>query len=209
MLILFALATPWAANSLTLSLEQKRTNPLSCSDHSFMRPIVVLGGGTNGFSESSSPYDILKAASLKRALEAADLYRPGQHFFLLGGGLQQYKEADLMAEILLARGVPAKQLTLENSSLSTKENARELKHIFNANKLDPRITLLSSATHIPRASKTFEKHGFQVCHHAVDFKYSESTMPHNMLPYVDALEKSSIALHEYIGLAYYWLTDDV
>ncbi len=207
--LLLLLATPWAANYLTLSLEGKRVNQAWCQTAIPARPIVVLGGGTNGFSNSDSPYDLLKIASVKRALEAAALFHGSEQFFLLGGGLQEHKEADLMAAILISKGVPQERITLENHSLSTKENASALRKIFDNEGLDNKITLLSSATHIPRASKTFEKLGFKVCHHAVDFMYAESTFPHNMLPYVDALKKTSVAMHEFIGTAFYWLKNDI
>ena len=201
-------SSPMFANFLVHTLEQARQNPYWCDSKKTALPIVVLGGGKNDYVSSTSVYDILQPASIRRVAGAADIANDHTQFYLLGGGTGRYKEAELMAQVLIDRGVPIERIVQERNSLSTMENAQQLARLLAPSDQLTRVALVTSSLHVPRASRVFERAGFEVCHYATDVRYAKATLPVSLLPYVGALSKSTEALHEYIGYFYYWLNEE-
>jgi uncharacterized SAM-binding protein YcdF (DUF218 family) len=63
---------------------------------------------------------------------------------------------------------------------------------------------VTSAFHMPRAAGLFERQGFDVVRFAVDYRVEErQTTPMTFMPDADALDKSSDAIRELLGRAYY------
>ena len=73
-----------------------------------------------------------------------------------------------------------------------------------------RIILITSAFHMKRAKRIFERNGFTVAPFPVDFKTngqwggSSLKNPLNYIPTASGLRKSTSALHEYMGRTLYW-----
>lgn len=189
------------ANRLVLKLENARLNPASCSE-SHPAPLVVLGGGIDYYVPSDSPYEVLKPDSLIRILRAPEFASANTRYYLLGGGNDERKLAQLMKHVLMEKQVDSSKITTETSSTSTYENAQALRMILPPNQT-PKITLLTSMLHVKRAAATFEKQGYTVCHIGVDTQYSIPKAPVSLLPYLSGLQKSTLALHEWIALLVY------
>ena len=92
------------------------------------------------------------------------------------------------------------------ASVKTAEEARVV-----AAQLPPRSTvvLVTSAFHLPRAKRLFERQGLQVLPFPVDFQARGAWAGHpladplNWIPSADGLERSSRALREAIGRTLY------
>jgi len=207
--ILLLFSAPKFANFLVWHMENSRQNPEYCKQGANAHPIVVLGGGTRNTVGAVNAYDILTPASLRRVMGALDIARIDSQFYLLGGGFEKYKEADQMAKVLVSMGVSEEKITVDRLSTSTMGNARALTALLHPNNglnsQGTRITLVTSALHVARASKIFEQQGFEVCHYATDTRYQDTSFPVNLMPFTGALHKSSETFREYIGTAYFEL----
>ncbi len=108
--------------------------------------------------------------------------------------------ARVYAHELQRLGIPSGDMLLETRSMNTRQNAQfsvPLLHAF-----DPdRIVLVTSAMHMPRARRSFEHYGLKV--HPVRAGYLR--VPRVYLPKAWNLALTDLALHEYLGMAYYRL----
>jgi uncharacterized SAM-binding protein YcdF (DUF218 family) len=104
---------------------------------------------------------------------------------------------------------------LESTSRNTYENGVNSHEIL-AKEGIKRILLVTSATHMPRAVRVFERQGLEVIPAPTDFlvtraewQYLREAGPHtqliNLLPSAGNLELTTRALKEYIGIAVYKL----
>lgn len=99
--------------------------------------LVVIGGG---------------GGQHERALKAAQLFRDhaAPRVIITGEGDDQVNR-----HVLIANGVPANDIEVENKSTTTRENAKFTGKILNAEKVRTAI-LVTSWYHARRAEKTFE-----------------------------------------------------
>ncbi len=98
-------------------------------------------------------------------------------------------------------GVPMPNIRLSALVENTADEAREVAKLLGNKK---RIILVTSAFHMPRAASLFERQGFDVVRFAVDYQVGErQTTPMTFMPDADALDKSSAAIRELLGRAYY------
>lgn len=206
------------AMSVARSLEWQYTPPASFAD---AQAIVVLGGGTRGQSLPRPMHEMNEAGD--RLLYALRLYRAGvAPTILLSGGRAAYDspdagppEAESMADILTAAGIPPDALILESASHNTYENAVESKKLLAAAGAE-RIVLVTSALHMPRAAAIFRKQGMEVIPAPTDYLVTEadweyylrpdlSVQVFNLIPSADDLHLTSQAIKEMIGIGVYWL----
>ena len=98
-------------------------------------------------------------------------------------------------------GVPMPSIRLTAPVENTADEAREVAKLVGNKK---RVILVTSAFHMPRAASLFERQGFDVVRVAVDYRVEErQTTPMTFMPDADALDKSSDAIRELLGRAYY------
>jgi len=176
--------------------------------------IVVLGGGVQA-PDAGRPQAELDSTSLYRCLHAVQLYRQGPPcLVLVSGGKPDAASpgpacADLMAVLLVELGVRPTDVIVENVSRTTYENAVLSRRILQERHIDE-VVLVTEATHLPRAVLCFHKEGIAVvpsgCHYqATAFKGSL----YDFLPSPVALGGCETASHEWIGLAWYWLSGKI
>jgi uncharacterized SAM-binding protein YcdF (DUF218 family) len=182
--------------------------------------IVVLGGGTGS---AQYPREIVElSGAADRMFYASWLYHQGvaPRLLLTGGnipwlGVQETKSAENMAFVMQMLGVPEQVLLLETASLNTFENAVFSKAILDQEGVS-RIVLVTSAMHMPRSVKIFEAQGFDVIPAPTDFAVSQAgwdrlwkpdlvTQIFHVLPNVDNLSATTLALKEYLGMLVYSL----
>ena len=113
-------------------------------------------------------------------------------------------EADAMLQFLVDLGVPADRVLLEGRSRTTYENARETEQLLAAKGIE-RVLLVTSALHMRRAEATFRAAGVDVVPAPTDFEVvtERSSTMLDYLPDASALEGSSRAFKEYLGLLVY------
>lgn len=169
--------------------------------------IVLLGGATSAAYPPLRPHPDLGDAT-DRIWHAARLYKQGiaPKIIISGGrspGMETradiQTEAQVMRMLLLDLGVPDSALVLEEESRTTRENAEKTKALLN----NQRVALVTSAFHMPRSMKTFEKAGLNVDAYPTDFRVAPKVLPlwDRLLPKAGNLEQSEIAIKEYVALA--------
>lgn len=168
--------------------------------------IVLLGGATSPASPPNRPHPDLGDAA-DRIWHSARLYKQGiaPKIIISGGrspGMELRSdvqtEAQAMRLLLIDLGVPEQALILEDASRTTRENAEKTKALIG----DRRIALVTSAFHMPRSVKTFERAGLTVDAYPTDFRVAPEVSPlwERLLPKAGELEKSEMAIKEYIAL---------
>jgi uncharacterized SAM-binding protein YcdF (DUF218 family) len=173
--------------------------------------IVVLGGGFEGaVNLARGGYEMNSGGD--RFVEAAILARrhPGAKIVVTGGTgaliLLGEGDADTAPRLLTALGVEPNRLVLENKSRNTHENAVFTKELVTP---EPGETwlLVTSAFHMPRSMGLFRKAGFDVLPWPVDYRTSGAEGFGLFRDNVnDAVQNTTIALREWIGLLAYWLS---
>jgi uncharacterized SAM-binding protein YcdF (DUF218 family) len=132
-----------------------------------------------------------------RAWEAIRLYQQNKNLKIITSGysLIGASDAQITAKMLEDAGVKKEQIFSQNKAKDTKEEAIALKKRI---KNKPFI-LVTSAYHMPRAMKLFQKEGLNPipapCND--DYLYDKSII------HAKQIRKTEQALHEYIGLL--WL----
>ena len=159
--------------------------------------IVVLGGGAYNSGH-------LKSSSFKRLITGFLLHRRSGKPLVLSGGaaLGNIPEAKAMRDLLLEFGVEEKDIYADLRSRDTHENAKYVRKICSRIGCKS-ITLVTSAFHMRRAKKIFEKMGFEVQPYPTDFKFEGVYNLYSIFPKYGVFYDSSMAVREYLGILYY------
>jgi uncharacterized SAM-binding protein YcdF (DUF218 family) len=167
--------------------------------------IVVLSGDVYSAAPEYGG-DTVGPLTLMRLRYGAWLHRKtGAPLLVTGGRLQpEYRPlGDMMAEILRDElGVPVRWV--ESESRNTAANARRSAKLLREAGVT-RILLVTSATHIPRAREVFAAEGLDVVPAPTGVTKADPVTPGDFLPRSGALVESTLALHEWIGRAWYWI----
>jgi uncharacterized SAM-binding protein YcdF (DUF218 family) len=206
-------STPLFADWLRLSLEA-RYPPVAVDAMPAADIIVVLGGGVDAPFPPRLQPDLGAAAD--RVWHGARLYHAGKApRVVVSGGMVPWKaggdmsEATSMQQFLRALGVPADAIQSEPGSATTRENALETARLLAAGAgegaVPVNVILVTSALHMRRALASFRAVGIDAVPAATDHEVVKDgpLTPLDLLPSAGALEASSRALKEYLGLWVY------
>ncbi len=173
--------------------------------------IVVLGGSIDADVSAARGVAVVRGAA-DRIVAAAALARqyPDARIVFTGGSSNLIendpREADFAAEIFERLGVRRERLTIERRSRNTEENAEFTKAIA-APKNGERWLLVTSAYHMPRSVGLFRKAGFAVEPYPVDWRVgSRADLLQFSAVAIEGLQRTGLAVHEWIGLLAYRLT---
>lgn len=173
--------------------------------------IVVLGGSIDADVSAARGVAVVRGAA-DRIVAAAALARqyPDARVVFTGGSSNLIendpREADYAAEIFERLGVRRERLTIERRSRNTEENAEFTKAIA-APKNGERWLLVTSAYHMPRSVGLFRKAGFAVEPYPVDWRVgSRADLLRFSAIAIEGLQRTGLAVHEWIGLLAYRLT---
>ena len=194
-------STPIASYLLQSNLESDYP-PLPIGVVPNANAIVVLGGAV-GSPTVAFPYAHLGSAA-DRVWHAARLYKAGKApWILLSGGadltIAQESEAKAMAGFIEDLGAPSSVLILEEQSRTTSQNAAFSAVLLREKHIN-HILLVTSALHMERAKRLFEKQGLQV--EAIATDYEATVRPVGLLaylPHAEALSNSARAMKELAG----------
>jgi len=171
--------------------------------------IVVLGGAMSYVRPSGVPISEWGDA-IDRVFGGIALAREGRAPRLIFSGGSWIGQEGLPSEGAVARqlalefGLPADRVEVSPQALNTQQEAEAIRKMFSSPR--PKIILVTSAFHIPRAVVTFETEGFEVIPHPVDFRAPvQRGALMSWLPSIGALEKSDTVIREALGRAYYRL----
>jgi uncharacterized SAM-binding protein YcdF (DUF218 family) len=177
--------------------------------------IVVLGGAIDLDLSAATGAAVFSRAA-DRIVAAAALARqyPNARIVFSGGNANlvsdsSAKEADYALSVFESLGIAKARLTLERGSRNTLENAEFSRAIANP-KDGERWLLVTSAFHMPRAVGLFRKAGFVVEPYPVDWRVGSAA---NLMRFsqiaVEGLDRTDIAVREWMGLAAYWATGKI
>lgn len=205
--LFLGLTTPLGANLLVRTieatpLEGARDMQAACPDS---RILVFLSGGVRRPAGDAGDFGALTAETIDRVLALqADALPPGITLVVSGGGPFRVPEAEIIAGLMQRLDVEPARLLLETASTSTRTSAGEVARLLPAE--SRKIILATSALHLPRASWTFRKAGFEVCPWPLNSRYVPVRSPAGFWPQSTALDKAESALYELLGQLYYRLT---
>ena len=112
-------------------------------------------------------------------------------------------EGQVLAKFAEDFGIPSSQIIVTDDVENTRDEAKAVREILTKNNTN-KVILVTSAFHMPRASKLFLKEGIEVQTYPVDFKAGISNItPMDFLPSADAFFGFQYSLRELIGRAYY------
>jgi len=203
---LWIASTPAFAHWLADRL-QRENPPRAAADLPNADAIVLLGGFVRQPLPPRVAPDLTEAAD--RAVEAAGLFHAGKapRIVVSAGNVWRNAvtpEAELIADLLGKFGVPRDALVLETESRNTHENAANTARIFSENGWATGL-LVTSGLHMERARAAFRKAGLDLTPAPADIvsRLPEVPVPLDVLPNVDALDRTTNAIHELVGLLVY------
>ncbi len=166
-------------------------------------PIVVLSGGH--VPDPTVPLTSqISRSSLVRLIEGIRLHQalPGSILVLSGGPVSHsVPEAETMAEVAQSIGVNRADIVVETVSRNTAEHAEQLQGLLG----EERFILVTSAVHMPRTMRLFEKWGMRPTPAPTDHlvvKVRRRFSPYMLIPAAGGFTYASTAIHEYLGLAW-------
>lgn len=217
-LIWAALAVLWLASTPIISalgfraVEGWAERRLS-TDVPLADAIVVLSDG--GRVVAPGPAAISESGDPDRFYGGMELFRAGKAPLLVftGGWAPWEANAPLEGEILkkyaIAWGVPPERVITTGLVTNTADEAQAVATLLRERQTNaPRVLLVTSAFHMPRAQRLFEGTGLAVTPFPVDFQVSEAGVLSviDFVPSAGALERTQTAVREVYGRLFYALT---
>ena len=115
-------------------------------------------------------------------------------------------EAETLKEYLLFSGVVDSDIILESSAKNTHQNATFTKQLLEEMKLEnKKLILITSAYHINRAKRCFDKVGVKTTPFPTDYCSTDENNWGMLAPSIKALSFSGTLLHELFGMVTYKL----
>lgn len=189
--------SPLAA--VLLSVQERRYAVLKALPPDVATIIVLGAGGTP--EVGLSVYQRLGSSVLQRCLEGVRIWKLDQTRLLVfssRGSAGYPSQASMYADLAIAQGVdPARIFLLENG-FNTESEALDFKKSFPDEKS---IILVTSASHLRRASRIFSNHGLTVTPAPADFKIliHPGGTRYSFLPSATGLDYWNILIHEWLG----------
>ena len=199
------LATPLAADLLAGVLERRaETWPPPPRWSQAPDVIVVFAGGMEGQKVEGGA---LSRASQERLITAlAALRRWPDARLLVSGGQPSpgaVTAAGLMADQAVRLGVDPLRIIVEDRARNTWENALETRNILEREGLK-RPALVTSAVHMLRSRAALRRVGIPSRPVASPAPARLTWNVGDLLPGARALDRSTSAVHEMLGLVWYW-----
>jgi uncharacterized SAM-binding protein YcdF (DUF218 family) len=175
--------------------------------------IVLLGGFTRPAIPPRQYIEI--GCGGDRLLHAVRLYKEKKASVIIctGGKIPFLldfpgSEAACMANLLKEFwGIDSSSIIVEDKAQNTHDHALRVAAVLKQHGLKKDIILVTSAFHMFRTMKIFKKYDFTVFPAPSGF-FEESSIKFSlfsMLPTIEALYESTVALHEFYGILAYWV----
>ncbi|NRA14887.1 MAG: envelope biogenesis factor ElyC [Oceanospirillaceae bacterium] len=198
-LMLVLLSSTPIANLLITPLENHY--PAYNLDKGSVKFVIVLGSGHTSDSRVAVTSQI-GSASLARLMEGMRIYKanPDAKLIFSGwGGTDPVPNAEVVARVAIALGVPKTDIIKEPRAKDTHDEAEMNKSVVG----DAPFALVTSAAHMPRAMALFQKQGLMPVAAPANYLVKNSPGQSPSVKFDAAnLAKSESAIHEYLGLAW-------
>ena len=212
LILLLIISNTFVADVLLGSLEAWYPPPSSLAQKHHDAIVVMAGAILD--PGTLRPTVELDSSTSHRTTCGVDLYQQGyaSKILLTGGDSSLIgtgpKVAVQMKRWAIRLGVPEQAILTEEDSRTTYENAIGAKRVLGP----ASILLVSSASHLPRATALFTKQGFQVTPAPCQFMVRDLPKdrwillhPFDFLPDDTAIQQTREAVTELAGIAIYWL----
>jgi uncharacterized SAM-binding protein YcdF (DUF218 family) len=185
--------------------------------------IIILGGAIEGGEIALDRGEVSIYSSAERVTKAFELIRkyPDLPFIFSGfsGRLVPtgMSEADAFKQLVVEQGLPDKNAHYENQSRNTYENVVLMKPMIlelgakstKEADISPKPWLLiTSASHMYRSVKIFQKQGITVIPVPVDYQ-TGNRLSWARFDLEDGVQNWNKVMHELIGLLAYWITGKI
>jgi uncharacterized SAM-binding protein YcdF (DUF218 family) len=169
--------------------------------------IVVLSGMLT--SISSNQGIVHEWSDPDRFFGGLELFEANksERIIFTGGKLPWQKnegtEGEVLASYAKKFGINSQLIQITKEVQNTEDEAKAVRELLAKENLN-RITLVTSAFHMPRAKILFEKQGFEVQTFPVDFKIEANNRTIlDFLPSARAMKDVEFSIRELLGRAYY------
>ena len=207
--VLYILSTPIFSNNFFKLVEgSEYRKPISAIDSA--DAIVVLSGmlGINEIGDST----YIEWGDPDRFFGGIALFQAGraQKLVFTGGKMPWDKtkktEGEVLKEYAISNGIASENIFVTKDVGNTADEAVAVKELISPSK---RIILVTSAYHMFRARRLFEKQGFNVIAYKVDYKTSRNNHIAFMdfLPSASNLQLIETEIREIIGILFYLIKD--
>jgi uncharacterized SAM-binding protein YcdF (DUF218 family) len=214
---LWFLSTDFGGLLVIKPLESQYSKPVELNAN--YDAVVSLGGGAGFFSSDNN----LSSPTERRFMEAFLIASKKNLPLVFSGGgekiggMNEAKCVEARTKYIMGSlGISAPMIfkphqfsfAYDDKSQDTFENAKEsYKIIASSGVKTPSIVLVTSATHMNRSVRLFEKAGFKVTPKATDFLYNDKPFfdPFSFLPSFGQLANSFRAIYEYFGLLKFFI----
>ena len=207
--VLYILSTPVFSNKFFKLVEgseyRKPINAIDSAD-----AIVVLSGmlvinevGDATYVEWGDPDRFFGGIALLKAGKAQKLvFTKGK----MPWDKLKNTEGDILKKIALENNIPNEKILLTSFVKNTEDEAKAVKKLI---KPRNKIILVTSAYHMFRAKKIFEKEGFSVIPYKVDFKVynNQNINIIDFLPTANTLGVTETGIREVIGRIFYFIKE--
>ncbi len=207
--VIYILSTPIFSNNFFKLVEgSEYRKPISAIDSA--DAIVVLSGmleinevGDSTYIEWGDPDRFFGGIALFKAGKA-------QKLVFTGGKMPWDKanktEGEVLKEYAISNGIPSEKILVTKNVENTADEAVAVKEQISPSK---RIILVTSAYHMYRAKRLFEKEGIEVISFKLDYKTARKSAITVMdfLPNANNLELTEIGIREIIGRLFYLVKD--
>ena len=208
--IIFSITcTGIVANPLWRILEAGQ-KPTRVNNASKTDAVVVLSGMIGAVELEGDQF--IQWGNTDRFMKGIELVKHGKGDLIIftGGNLpwQQLAtdEGSILKDKAVEMNIPEEQILVTSRVENTAQEAREVAKLLDSK--TKKITLVTSAFHMPRASNLFRQQGFDVYQFPVDFRsraQSQSLTPMDFIPSTSDANKTFEAMREFLGRAYYQL----
>lgn len=165
-----------------------------------LEAVVVLGGAHRS-DERKPVTSLLSATSMVRLSEGVRLYQqnPGARLCVSGyGSNDPLSQAEAMAKVAMAMGVPEQAIVIEPEPRDTREEAA----VWSSRLQGKSVALVTSAMHMTRALFLFEQEGLRPLPAPTNFQTGQTRGYgwRSWIPKARNLAVVEAAWHEYLGL---------
>ena len=182
--------------------------------------IIILGGAISGGEIAVDRGEVSIHASAERITKAFELIRKHPELPFIFSGYsgrinpKGISEADAFKQLIQEQGLSEEKAHYENQSRNTYENVLHMKPMIEefgakneSDQLKPWL-LITSASHMYRSTKIFQKQGLEVLTMPVDYQ-TANNLQWTEFDLEDGAHNWNILVHEIVGLFAYWITGKI
>ena len=203
-LVVFSMGV--VAGALSAPLEHRYHPLMPAAPLSGVAAVMVLGGGSE-WVPGRPPTGWLEVAGLERLVEGVRVLRlaPGARHVVSGGGEPgEPSTAEVMAQAAVSLGVDASRIVRFDTTRDTADEIAALRKLVGTQE----VVIVTSAEHMPRAMQLAAHAGLDAIAAPARVALGGAGRGWGgLVPSVFALERSTTAIHEWLGRLWASLVD--